>query len=50
MNGCFLFTSPNWNECLFKLHVSKDVAMDTMEALGVFCGEIAKNVNDKCEL
>lgn len=50
MNGSFLFTSPNWNECLFKLYVSKDLTMDTIEALGVFCGEIANNVKYKFEL
>lgn len=43
MNAVFCLLHLIGMDVYFKLYVSKEVPMDTMEALGIFYGEIAKS-------
>lgn len=43
MNAVFCLLHLIGMNVYFKLYVSKEVTMDTLEALCVLCGEIAKN-------
>lgn len=43
MNAVFCLLHLIGIDVYFKLYVSKEVPMDTMESLGIFYGEIAKS-------